>query len=279
MSDKIYISEIRAIYPDYPSETRVVECDPGTVSDGYHTFNELYEHRSLLFCALSQQVNSERCWKYKNKWIDGEVKPCHDGWFVACIHLDAGQVSCHMQTEYWSSFRGVDLDRPPAHDGHTSSDVILRLKDFCKFPSHRLQGRPDRWCEVCNLPDRDSIHSSPPLSGDEIDQMPVGLDLDKLVARMFFNGSVEPYSTEMASAWKIVEAGIRFSGTAEGALGFELQRGWSSSELKWEAKRRWLATFTAHLGLSVTALGDTAPLAICRAAIKTGLDSKVASDQ
>jgi len=119
LGDNIYIPGVGAI-----------ECIVGTVSDGYHTFNELYEHRSLLFCALSQ-VNSEWCWKSKNHWIDGEVKPCHDGWFVACIHLDAGQVSYHMQMEYWSSFRGVDLDRPPAHDGHTSSDVILRLKDFC----------------------------------------------------------------------------------------------------------------------------------------------------
>src|SRR3972149_926109 len=139
--------------------------------------------------------------------------------------------------------------------------------------SHRFQGRPDRWCEVCNLPDRDSIHRLLSIA-DEIDQA-AGLVIDRQIARLFFGGQVEPYSTEMESAWKIVEAGNRFPGTEEIALGFELQRRWNSSEFKWEAQYRWLATFTAHLGLSATALGDTAPLAICRAAIKVGAFGQV----
>ena len=145
------------------------------------------------------------------------------------------------------------------------------MSDIYIPQSHRFQGRPDRWCEVCNLPDRDSIHFSPPLSGDEIDQVVAGLGVDRLIARMFFNGQVEPYSDEMASAWKIVEAGI--------AAGFILQKRQDSDDIKWKAQDRWFASFATNMIHRATSTGDTAPLAICRAAIKTGLDSKVASDQ
>lgn len=33
-------------------KTLYIPCDPGEISDGYHTFNELYQHRCALFLAL-----------------------------------------------------------------------------------------------------------------------------------------------------------------------------------------------------------------------------------
>jgi hypothetical protein len=66
--------------------------DMGEVSDGYHTFNELYEHRITLFITLCNvieaaklngtfsQLNSHIAWKSK-KHSDGE--PAYGGgWFV-----------------------------------------------------------------------------------------------------------------------------------------------------------------------------------------------------
>ena len=44
-------------------------CDPGEVSDGYHTFNELYEHRHALFLAL-MKAYPQWSW-YSGKHHDG----------------------------------------------------------------------------------------------------------------------------------------------------------------------------------------------------------------
>ena len=40
----------------------------GDISDGHHTFNELYHHRALLFaayCNLIKDKDSVKCWKSK----------------------------------------------------------------------------------------------------------------------------------------------------------------------------------------------------------------------
>ena len=43
----------------------------GTLSDGYHSFNELYEQRMYLFATIVKQ-NKELCWKsYKHD--DGKL--------------------------------------------------------------------------------------------------------------------------------------------------------------------------------------------------------------
>ena len=95
----------------------------GEVSDGYHTFNELYEHRHALFLNLMQGRNS---------WIsklhdDGSSM---EGWFVAGIHLDSGMVTYHLPERLWDKACAVCkevLDKAPFWDRHTSKDVIDRL--------------------------------------------------------------------------------------------------------------------------------------------------------
>ena len=57
------------------------------VSDGYHTFKELYSHRVKLFVALLNTLESlhyrinypSKCWKSKLH-ADGTM---FDGWFIA----------------------------------------------------------------------------------------------------------------------------------------------------------------------------------------------------
>lgn len=111
--------------------------DVGEVSDGYHTFNELYQHRFLLFCALSRMSVTNRdnlyCWKSKTHWIDGELQPVWDGWFVAGIELRRKTITYHLPLEYWPLFDGIERKQAPPHDGHTSQDVIERLKEWLKI--------------------------------------------------------------------------------------------------------------------------------------------------
>lgn len=113
-----------------------VNCETGEVSDGYHTFNELYQHRHLLFCALSHMASLRReppyCWKSKTHWIDGNLEPVWDGWFVAGVELGGKMITYHLRLEYWDTFDGIEREQAPPHDGHTSQDVIERLKEWLK---------------------------------------------------------------------------------------------------------------------------------------------------
>lgn len=113
-----------------------ISSDVGEVSDGYHTFNELYQHRSLLFCAMVKIAGKRRdtpyCWKSLQHWIDGELQPVWSGWFVAGIELGGKMITYHLPLEYWGLFDGIERLKPPRHDGHTSQDVIERLKEWLK---------------------------------------------------------------------------------------------------------------------------------------------------
>lgn len=96
--------------------------DKGNVSDGYHTFNELYEHRNTLFAYLLL-LNKERAWKtLRNQ--NGEKWP---GWFIAGMDTDHGQVSYHMPIEWWVILSVREKERNDDYDGHTSQDVLDRM--------------------------------------------------------------------------------------------------------------------------------------------------------
>lgn len=144
MSEKIYIpNEFYALEENADPRGMAVECDAGQVSDGYHTFDELYEHRYLLFCLAATALVKSNClyvWKSKTHWIDGNIEPCWDGWFVAGIELNhfdgparnqtRKMITYHLPLSYWELFDGIEREQAPPHDGHTSKDVILRLKEF-----------------------------------------------------------------------------------------------------------------------------------------------------
>jgi hypothetical protein len=98
------------------------------ISDGYHTFDELYEHRHVLFMNLCGIVDN--AWKSK-KHSDGSM---WDGWFIAGINIEKGkQITYHIPIRLWNDFRVRELEFAPEWDGHTSDDVIERLKG--NYPS------------------------------------------------------------------------------------------------------------------------------------------------
>ena len=108
--------------------------DIGETSDGYHTFNELYEHRHALFLALMAIYNAStiNAWMSK-KHSDGTSM---DGWFIAGIELPTGQISYHLPDRLWSKCLRTQasvLPKAPVWDGHTSQDVITRLLTFVEL--------------------------------------------------------------------------------------------------------------------------------------------------
>ena len=89
------------------------------MSDGYHTFDELYEHRCLLFLNLCFH-SPERC----------AFKKDYATWFCLYLETPRGQISYHIPNKYLPSVIscGIKEDADYKWDGHTSSDVIERLK-------------------------------------------------------------------------------------------------------------------------------------------------------
>lgn len=110
----------------------------GQISDGYHTFDELYEHRYLLFLVLLD-IWKEDCdwqwtpWKSKTHWQDGKLVPVWDGWFVAGMNTVAGQVTYHLPIKYWDKCNVEELKEAPSYDGHTSQDVLKRFEAFLEW--------------------------------------------------------------------------------------------------------------------------------------------------
>ena len=115
------LSELKQIKQDLDKlEKFEKELKDGTLSDGYHTFNDLYLQRMYLFATIVNQ-NKQLAWK-SLKHEDGEL--CFGGdWFIVGIDTPQGSYTYHYETNYWSLFDCQELDVAKHWDGHTSKDV------------------------------------------------------------------------------------------------------------------------------------------------------------
>lgn len=95
--------------------------DKGKVSDGSHTFEELYYHRMILFAAICNATTNS--WKSKQH-EDGSM---YDGYFIAGVTTAQGEFSYHYPIYYWDIFDAMELEFAPKWDGHTSKDVTRLL--------------------------------------------------------------------------------------------------------------------------------------------------------
>lgn len=95
----------------------------GDTSDGYHTFNELYHHRAILFSVICNE-RPDVAWKSK-RHHDGTM---YDGMFIVGIDTPEGQATYHYDIEpYWNLFRVKELELAPEWDGHTPGEAIRRI--------------------------------------------------------------------------------------------------------------------------------------------------------
>lgn len=95
----------------------------GDTSDGYHTFNELYHHRAVLFSVIVKAFQ-EKAWKARLHH-DGTM---YDGMFIVGIDTPEGQASYHYDINpYWDMFECREMERAPEWDGHTPAQAIERI--------------------------------------------------------------------------------------------------------------------------------------------------------
>ena len=107
----------------------------GEISDGFHTFNDLYAHRTALLRALVV-TNVQMCWKSRNHEEGGT--PMHEGYFIVGINLARKKkthgggilktpITYHIENKYWDDFECHEYEYAPKWDGHTPEDVVDRL--------------------------------------------------------------------------------------------------------------------------------------------------------
>ena len=113
-------------------KTFFIECKPDQTSDGYHTFEELYSHRCLLFLAFLGQHGG---WKSRKH---GDGTDSYEGWFIAGTELNGKQITYHIPNKYWSIALVSELDKAPEFDGHTSNDVLHRLMEWLSTLKHEV---------------------------------------------------------------------------------------------------------------------------------------------
>lgn len=95
----------------------------GNLSDGYHTFNELYHHRAILFSVICNSM-PDKAWKSKLH----DTGDMFDGMFIVGIETPEGQATYHYDIEpYWDIFKVKELEKAPKWDGHTPQDAIDRI--------------------------------------------------------------------------------------------------------------------------------------------------------
>lgn len=116
--------------------------DCNCMCDGYHTFNELYDHRITLFVALCRlrknviiktaNVGPSTIYSGREVWRSKlhSDETSFDGWFILGIGKENGrQITYHLPLNRWEETDFAEtLEKAPEWDGHTSDDVLERLK-------------------------------------------------------------------------------------------------------------------------------------------------------
>lgn len=115
-----------------PYQENITKEDKGNVSDGYHTFNELYEFRLLYNASMFNELAKQGFYDvHKSKLhSDGEYPFGDSNWFIVMAELPTGQISNHYEMKDWDLFQIPEKEKANAWDGHTSQDVVNRIRKF-----------------------------------------------------------------------------------------------------------------------------------------------------
>jgi len=117
----------------------------GDTSDGYHTFNELYEFRKAYNAALFNEWSANGKCSVHKSWRHHDGELCFGGgWFIVVAVLPNGQISNHYEAKDWDLFAVQETERALFEfDGHIGSDVVARLKAYTPQPQREWVGLKD----------------------------------------------------------------------------------------------------------------------------------------
>lgn len=114
------IKEINEAIKNLPDELKK------EVSDWYHTFWELYEHRCTLYVTLVN-ISEYVTWaKFQKSKVHFDWTS-RDGWFIVQWYIHWKQISYHLPMKYWDKVLCKEVEKADERDWHTSQDVLDRL--------------------------------------------------------------------------------------------------------------------------------------------------------
>lgn len=108
------------------------------ITDGFHTFGELYEHRRALVAVLCRilcegELRSET-WRSKAHHPD-DTEPMFEGRFIVGIELPTGTIRYHFGLKHWDDFAAVpEVKHAPEWDGAGPPETVKRLLELAREP-------------------------------------------------------------------------------------------------------------------------------------------------
>lgn len=101
--------------------------DTDHISDGFHTFGELYAHRRALTAVLAAAAAGDGdSWRSRAHHPD-DSPIFEGGWFIVGIDLPTGTITYHYRLEHWDDFAAVpEVPHAPKWDGATPGDTVTR---------------------------------------------------------------------------------------------------------------------------------------------------------
>ena len=114
--------------------------DMGEITDGYHSFNELYYYRTLYNAAFFNSLAHYDDWTDGSWDVEFDVhkskkhsagEECFDGgWFIVMAELPTGQISNYYEMKYWDLFKIPEKEVANVWDGHSPECAAERLKKY-----------------------------------------------------------------------------------------------------------------------------------------------------
>lgn len=119
-------------------DTLILPINTKLVSDGHHTFEELYRYRLLYNAAFFNMLYEtypegiDGCYKVvkSRRHSDGELCFGDPTWFIVVWESPEGQVSNHYRTEHWDLFKIPEVGYAPKYDGHNAQEAADRLETW-----------------------------------------------------------------------------------------------------------------------------------------------------
>ena len=110
-----------------------------SISDGYHTFGELYDFRKIYNALLFNEWAKQGKYEVHKSMRHNDGEKCfeNDTWFIVSAMLPSGQISNHYHIYDWDLFQIPIVDKALFFwDSHTSKDVLERLTKTAKMKTN-----------------------------------------------------------------------------------------------------------------------------------------------
>lgn len=117
-----------------PIRDVVTEDDTDDITDGFHTFDELYDHRRALTAVLAAGAASAGD-SWRSKSHHPEDSPMFEGgYFIVGIELPNGTITYHYKLSHWDDFAAVpEIPHAPKWDGAAPSVTVDRLLELARM--------------------------------------------------------------------------------------------------------------------------------------------------